>query len=180
MRKISYILAVLLIAGFAFADGPYREQSITSTSDFLRQPQIESPFTGLLDPSRLTMTHQFGMNYSSYGGSGYTQGYYLNSLRYQFNAPVAVTLRLGVTNNPFVQSSNGPGEGGLASMMQNAEFFGGADIDWQPRENVYFRFSIDKLPPGMYYGNSYYNPADPFRNRYESPLRNRYDPFYPY
>ncbi len=161
MRKQTILvvfLALMLVGASVFAQSPYRDTPEYSTNDHLVKPMIEnSGFDGLLDASRISMNHQMGMGYSSAGGNGYTQGYYMNTIRYRFDAPVDLQLRLGVANNPFKQAYSGPGQGPLNGLLNNAEFFGGADLSWRPADNVLFRISVDRLAPGMYrsphYGN---------------------------
>src|SRR5690554_6254948 len=122
-------LLILLFAATAPAQSPYRTTTTPSTRDILRQPDVASAQIGILDPARITMSHQLGMGYASYGG-GLSQGYYMNTLSYRFDAPVLLRLRTGVTNNPFAVSGGmtQPGESALSSMLNNAEFFGGADV----------------------------------------------------
>lgn len=115
------------------------------------------------------MNHSFGMSYANAGGQGFTQGYYLNSMTYRFNSPVTMRMRLGVTNNPFAQQAEGGTTGamGMNSLFQNAEFFGGMDLDWRPRDNMLFRLSVDRLPAGMYYSPySLYNPWGMYADRF--------------
>jgi hypothetical protein len=114
------------------------------------------------------------MSYMNGGGEGLSQGYYMNSLTYRFDAPVLLRLRTGVTNNPFAQSGGmgSPGESALSQLFSEAEFFGGADLLWKPRDNMAIQISVDRMPgnmlmgyPGMmgygyrgpwdYYGTSY-------------------------
>ena len=150
------VLSVLVFCGVVFAQTPWRDTPKTSTRDHLNQPIDSKAFTGIFDPSRIKMSHQMGMSYSSLGGSGITQGYYMNTISYRFNSPVMLRMRLGVTNNPFADSySSGPGTSGMQNILQNAEFFGGADLDWRPRDNVLIRLSIDRLPPGVYVPNRF-------------------------
>jgi hypothetical protein len=140
----------LLLATAAFSQSPYRDQAQPATRESFTQPVMNSGIAGLIDPSRITMSHQMGMSYSSAGGNGMTQGYYMNTIQYRFNAPVLLRLRLGATNNPWAQNSAGPGQGGLAGMLQDAEFFGGADLVWKPKDNIHLQLSVDRLPPGLY------------------------------
>ncbi|MCB2198039.1 hypothetical protein KQI63_01450 [bacterium] len=166
------------LAAGAYAQSPYRDTTTPSTRDILRQPINSSVSVGILDPSRINMSHSLGMGYSS-GGGGMSQGYYMNTLSYRFDAPVLLRLRTGVTNNPFASSAGmtQPGESAMTQLFNNAEFFGGADILWKPADNVFLKVSVDKIPPGMYgygYGghpgmfgySSRYRPtwygADPF------------------
>lgn len=153
MKRWTLALGALLVVSMAInvsAQSPYRDQTGPSTRESITQPVMNSGISGLIDPSRLTMNHQIGMGYSSMGGEGYAQGYYLNTMTYRFNAPVLLQLRLGATNNPFAEVSAMPGQSTVASMLQNAEFFGGADLVWKPTENTRFQISIDQVPAGMY------------------------------
>ena len=138
-------------------------------------------FQGLLDPSRVTMHHQMGMSYSSFGGTGYSQGYYLNTMSYRFNAPVLLNLHMGVTNNPFVQN-NSPGSEGFGPALGDAEFFGGADLNWKPAKNVFVQFSFYQVPGSFYYLNplSYTNPYNRSLGAFNSNIFGYRDPFSPY
>ncbi len=180
MKKFLVVLIIILVhVSLVFSQSPYREKTTQTTRDFITTPVTSVPFSGLLDPSRLSMGHQFGMSYSSIGGSGFTRGYYMNTLAYQFNAPVVLKIRTGVTNNPFAQSagSHGPGATPFGGMFDQAEFFGGAEIDWRPRDNVFLRLSVDRLPTGIGYTNPAYNrwsmfgPGYDFGPRYTSPIK---------
>lgn len=158
-KHILAVTACLFLAGQVLAQSPYRETKSPTTSDHLNnRVEMKSGVSGLLDPSRFSMSHQIGMGYSSFGGHGYSQGYYMNTLSYKFNAPVMLRLRTGVTNNPF-SSGNGnmsqPGQPAMAALFNEAEFFGGADFLWKPRENVRFMISVNKSAPGAYYGAPY-------------------------
>lgn len=163
MRRIFLIVALTSLVSFVTMDvvraqAPYRDTPTgPSTTETLRQPKLDNGFTGFIDLSRVQMNHTLGFGYASAGGQGYSQGYYMNTLSYRFNAPVMLRLRTGVTNNPFMASGSmtQPGQSALSSFFNNAEFFGGADVIWKPRDNVRIQLSVDRLPPG-YYG--YYNP----------------------
>ncbi|MBZ0265781.1 hypothetical protein K8I28_14055 [bacterium] len=155
--KIGFIFIILLVGnGALFAQSPYRDQPEPSVRSVFENP-TGFQMNGLLDPSRISMSHSAGMSYMSAGGNGYTQGYYMNTLNYRFSAPLSMNLRLGVTNNPFSNNSS-MGSTGFGPSLGEAEFFGGADLNWRPKENLFIRFSFDKLPPGAYYtGFSGYN-----------------------
>ena len=167
------IVLVLLLAVTASAQAPYRDTTSPTSREQITMPSYRSSTLGLLDPSRITMQHQMGMSYMSYGGRGYPQGYYLNTLTYRFNAPLLMRVRLGVANNPYASSAGaGPTTGSMGGLFQNAEFFGGADIDWRPRDNVFVRFSFDRTAPGLYYGYPYMNRWGMYGADY------RYGPYY--
>ncbi len=108
MKKnlIVVIALVLALAFVSYGQMPRRNAPSGSTSDYLTQPSVSAMWGGLLNSSRLSMSHSMGMGFSSFGGSGYTQGYYMNQLSYKFSEPLQMNLRLGVTNNPFAASGN--------------------------------------------------------------------------
>lgn len=54
-----------------------------------------SAIRGLLDPSRLSMSHTYSMMFSSDGTSGALTGLYLNTLRYRFDAPLLMEVQVG-------------------------------------------------------------------------------------
>ena len=145
----------LLIAVSAFGQAPYRDQPQPTTRETIAQPVMENGFSGVLDPSRITMSQQFGLGYMSTSGRGYTQGYYLNNISYRFNAPVLLQLHLGATNNPFAQTTNLPGQSTLTSLLNNAQFFGGADLIWKPRDDMRFQLSFYQMPSSYNYPYGY-------------------------
>jgi len=160
MKRLLAIATLLIVTvSLGFAQSPFRDKPVETTREYLKNPPIVQGFQGLLDPSRITMHQQIGMSYSSYGGSGYTQGYYLNTLSYRFNAPVLLNIHTGVTNNPF-STENSPGSTSFGPVLGNAEFFGGADLNWKPANNVFVQFSFYKVPGSLFYNNlfNYTNP----------------------
>jgi hypothetical protein len=155
------VLMVIAIATLTYAQAPYRDAPTSpTTTETLRQPAMENSLTGFIDFSRIQMSHSMGFGYASGGGNGYSQGYYMNTLSYQFNSPVMLRLRTGVTNNPYAASGSmtQPGQSALSTFFNNAEFFGGADLIWKPRDNMRIQISVDRLPATMYGYNNYYNP----------------------
>jgi hypothetical protein len=166
-RKSVLLVLSFLIALPVFGQAPYRDYKKPTTRETLRQPQIQSAGLGILDPSRISMNHSFGMGYSSMGGNGASQGYYMNTISYRFNSPVLLRIRTGIANNSFSNSISQPGQSPMAAMFNDAQLFGGADLLWKPKENIFIKLSFDRAPasmmgyPGGYgYGpgsSSYYN-----------------------
>lgn len=146
------VLLLGLIVCSSFAQSPYRETRQATTTEHLRQPVIsQGGYKGFIDPTRFTMDHSIGMGYSSMGGHGFSQGYYMNTLTYKFDAPLMLRVRTGVANNPFQsQGMSQPGQSALSNMFNSAELFGGADLIWKPKENVYLQISVDRIPGGMW------------------------------
>jgi len=167
--KVSLILSAMLLAFASYGQSPYRETRETTTTEHLRQPIVQhNSYNGFIDPSRIKMDHQMGMGFSSGSGRGYSQGYYMNTISYKFDAPVMLRLRTGITNNPY--SSGGmsqPGQSALSNMFNEAELFGGADLVWKPKDNVMLKISIDQVPNAMWgYPGTYGYNRWPYGSRY--------------
>jgi hypothetical protein len=166
MRRFFMIVGLSALLSVAVLDdvgaqSPYRDTPTNpTTTETLRQPTMETRFAGFIDPLRFDMSHSVGFGYASGSGQATSQGYYMNTLSYRFSAPVMLRLRTGVTNNPFAASGSmtQPGQSSLTSMFNSAEFFGGADLIWKPRDNMRIQISVDRIPAGMYGYNSHYNP----------------------
>ncbi len=161
-RIIAGILLTVVSTAAVFAQAPLRETSEPSTRDYLSTPWPTNPggglLNGLLDPSRIMMSHSIGMSYMSSGSDGYTQGYYMNTMAYRFNAPLLLRLHLGVANDPFSDyNSYSPDQSPLANTFANGQFIGGADLDWRPAKNVRMFLSIHKNSRGLYGLNPYSN-----------------------
>lgn len=192
---LSLAVVILIAVQEAGAQAPYRDAPTQpTTTEHLRQPVMDvdgGGFDGLLDPTRFTMGHQIGFGYTTLGDRGVSQGYYMNTLTYRFDAPVMLRLRTGITNNPFANSGSfsQPGQSALTGMFNNAEFFGGADLFWKPTENSSVMISVNRLAPGMGYGYGHgYGYGMPGRYGYDrygfgSPFRSPFgydDPWGPY
>ncbi len=103
-----------------------------------------------LDPSRLSMSHSYSMSYMSIGDQGFTQGLYLNTLKYQFAIPLTVSVQWGMANQPFQSGNTSP-------ILQNGFFFSGAQLKYKPSENTVIQFDFHQTPYnnfGGYYSTS--------------------------
>jgi len=103
-----------------------------------------------LDPSRFHMSHSYTMSYTSFGEQGITQGLYLNTMSYEFNIPLKMSLQLGYMHQPFQGGNNNP-------VFKNSPFVAGAALEYKPSENTLIHFEFNQRPYSTY--------------RYMSPLR---------
>jgi hypothetical protein len=139
---IIIVLAIIIclpVSGF----GQYRNSSAGSqTQEYLRTtPNLGlRQIRGLLDPSRMHMSHEVSMGFVSAGGISASRGLYMNHLTYQISRPLSITTHLGYQFQP-----NGPAAWNPATTGD--EFVGGADLNWQPSRNSLFRLSVYR---GMY------------------------------
>ncbi len=103
-----------------------------------------------LDPSRFHMSQSYTMSYTSFGDQGITQGLYLNTMSYQFQIPLKVSLQLGYMHQPFQGGKNNPA-------FTNSPFVAGAALQYKPSEKTLIHFEFSQRPYSTY--------------RYMSPLR---------
>jgi hypothetical protein len=128
------------------------------TQEYLRTgPELGiQGFRGLLDPSRMDMSHSMSMSYVSVGDESVSRGLYMNHLKYQISSPLSLTTHLGYQFQP-----HGPSEWNPANTGQ--EFVGGADLDWRPSRNSIFRLSVYQNMMPSYYSRSAWGLAyDPY------------------
>lgn len=104
---------------------------------------------GLIDPSKLSMSHSFSMSYFSFGENSLSQSLYLNTIRYQIANPLTLKLQWGIQNFPHnTFMANHPA-------FKGGPFISGAELDYRPTENIQVKLQYNTMP-GYY--NSYRNP----------------------
>ncbi|MBL0060254.1 MAG: TonB-dependent receptor [bacterium] len=152
MRSVA--TALLLVGLMALsATAQFRTQPTSgSTSEYLRNHEQGlglNGVKGLLDPSRMHMSHSVSMGYVNGGGTSMSRGLYMNRIDYQISNPLTLTTHLGYQFQP-----SGPAEWNPA--RTGNDFVGAADLTWRPSNNSLFRLSVAK---GMspYYGGLGYS-----------------------
>jgi len=163
LPKVMILVMLASLLGFvSAAQGQFRDQLRGGdTEEYLRSgPQLElHRFRGLLDPSRMTMSHSVSMGYANLGGTSVTRGLYMNRLNYQISRPLSITTHLGYQFQP-----SGPAEWNPSNTGQ--DFVGGADLNWKPSRNSLLRLSVyrNMYPEYCYdpYGFGYW--GSPYRS----------------
>ncbi|MCB1061069.1 MAG: hypothetical protein KDB65_12645 [Calditrichaeota bacterium] len=150
------VLAAMLCAIPTMAQ--FRSQPTSGqTSEYLRDHQQNiglSSVRGLLDPSRMHMSHQVSFGYANGGGTSVSRGLYLNRIDYQLLKPLFLTTHLGYQFQP-----SGPAEWNPANTGN--DFVGGADLTWVPSNNSIFRLSVYKgMSPYRSWGSPFYGGYD--------------------
>jgi hypothetical protein len=147
LRSIIAGAALFLLASLSIAQ--YRNQDPAGDPEqYFRSPARLglNNLHGLLDPSRMHMSHSLSMGYFSGSGISASRGLYMNRIDYQISRPLSVTTHLGYQFQP-----SGPAE--LNPALNGNQFVGGADLNWRPTSNSVFRLSVSRgLYPESYYG----------------------------
>lgn len=151
MKKISvFILMMMPMMVFAQFKTQAKNQGFTDRL-------ISSSGLGFLglDPSRFSMSQSYSMSYADIGGRGFSQGLYLNTLRYQFAIPLTVSLQLGLAHQPF-------GISGVSPMMNDGLFVSGAQLRYQPSKNTLIQLDFRQAPYSGYSRYSMFQPGFEF------------------
>jgi hypothetical protein len=136
LRPLVIGMAVLVMTGICSAQ--YRGQNPTGDPEqYFHSPQRFglNNLHGLLDPSRMHMSHSLSMGYFSGSGVSASRGLYMNTIDYQISRPLSVTTHLGYQFQP-----SGPAEWNPAN--SGNQFVGGADLNWRPTNSAAFRLSV--------------------------------------
>ncbi len=162
---IYFVIAAAILASASSSRAQFRtQQNGSATSEYLRDHAQEQGLSlnavkGLLDPSRMKMSHSMSFGYANMGGTGVSRGLYMNRIDYQLARPLMLTTHLGYQFQP-----SGPAEWNPAATGN--DFVGAADLTWQPSNNSLFRLSVAR---GMAPTNSWgYSPYGYSRYGYDS------------
>ncbi len=147
MKNGLFIVTLLFTVSLVFAQSKTAyDQTSDSTKD-----------KGLIDPSRLTVSHS--MSFGMLSGGGYSslqsQSFYSTMLQYRFAAPVTLNLNFSLP----IHSSFSPYQNLTAQNMQSLNYFKNIPFDvslsWKPSDRFQFNFSIVNYP--SYYGYGMYD-----------------------
>lgn len=158
MRCKSWISGLVLILWAGVVCAQYRNTPPAGDpGEYLRgQSGIGlKSLRGLLDPSRMHMSHSVSFGYASVDGRSVSQGLYLNRLDYQIAKPLWLTTHVGYHFQP-----SGPAEWNPAN--NGTQLVGGAELNWQPSPVTSLRLSFSRglYPQSRYYDDYYWGPYD--------------------
>jgi hypothetical protein len=138
-----FAVALVLLPVVAF--GQLKEQQKPQPFSQLLTSPLSAPqgLIGLigLDPNRFSMQQSYSLSYTSWGGHGYSQGVYLNTMSYRFSDPLQVSLQWGILNQPL-------GSFGVSSLYQSGFFFSGASVEYKPSRNLSIGLQVNRTPGG--------------------------------
>ena len=150
MRKAVLLIWVFLLPLAALAQFKTQAKPIDFADRLTSGVQNGVGLLGL-DPTRLSMSHSYSMSYMSVGDRGFTQGLYLNTLKYQFAIPLTFTVQWGMAHQPFQGNNTSP-------ILQNGFFLSGAQVRYKPTENTIIQLDFHQNPYNSFGG---YYPGSP-------------------
>lgn len=155
--KKTVLLLVLMIPCVVLAQFKVTPPQQTVHDQLNLAQQAAKTVTGILglDPSRFSMQHSYQMSYMTAGGNGYSQGLYLNTMSYEFDIPLTLSLQLGYAHQPFQGMNNS------SPLFQNGMFVSNASLRYQPSDRTTIHLQFSQRPYQSRYG-MYSRYDDPF------------------
>jgi hypothetical protein len=143
------ILCILLLPSLGFSQ--LKKEEKVDIAKALTYPTKIQSIVGLigLDPTKFSMSQSYSLSFNSVGGNSFSQGLYLNTMKYQLSNPITMYLQIGFLNQPL-------GRVGLKSPYDNKLFVSGAGFEYKPSETFKLQFEFSQTP-GTLYNSSYYN-----------------------
>jgi hypothetical protein len=114
-----------------------------------------SKTSGIVDPSRLSVSHSMSFGMMSGGGSSslQSQSFYSTMMQYRFAAPLTLNLNFSLP----IHSTFSPYQNLTSHNMQSLDYFKNIPFDvslsWKPSERFFLNISVVNYP--AYYGYGY-------------------------
>jgi hypothetical protein len=99
-----------------------------------------------IDPSKLNVSQSYSLSYFSLSGQSFAQGLYLNTIDYEFSAPLSMRLQWGVAHSPMSKM-------GAPSVLNDGPFISAAQLKFRPSNKIAIGIEYRALP--YYYQNNY-------------------------
>ncbi len=115
---------------------------------------------GIIDPSKIQMSHSYSLSYQSMGDMSLGRSLYLNTLSYKLSDPLSMKVQWGIQNFPYNSLGNNH------PAFQNGFVFSGMELKYKPSDKFMLKFQYSALPQNGYYYSPYnrYSPYDRFRS----------------
>ena len=132
MKRIQRVLLVLaVVAAGLRAESPNPSLAFKSAGSF----QPVGFLSTLLDPSRWSMSQQYSVSFLSNGKQGFSQGLYINTIRFRLSDPLSMEVRLGAVHGLGMDKNRG-----------GVGFLQGATLQYRPSNNTTFTVDVQSVP----------------------------------
>jgi len=143
MNKFKYLSLIILVLPTLILGQLKKDLQQPDFSNILTQPAHPASVFSFLDPSKLKMSHSLSMSYSSFGGESILMNSYVNTIDYKFNDQLSLKTTLGIMASPYNSLSE-------SSFINNQQFFGGAELNYRPTDDMFFTLRFEKMPYSYY------------------------------
>lgn len=136
MKLLTTILTVLALTASLWAQ-PYSSSTQQNFRDYIRSGSGLN--VGLLDPSKVTVSHDVQMGYSSFGGGSAMTSLYATTLKYRISDPLSLSFTLGLSGSRYNFGK---------TPYSSTDFLGGVALDYRPTNGFRLHLQIDHGPLG--------------------------------
>lgn len=145
MRFLPVLTLLLLFSTAQIAEAQFRD-SHNNRPDFTGSV-TNAESDSFFDSINFQMNHSYEMMAGSFGGQGYTQNYYTNSMQFLFNEDLRARVDMSVGHSPFGN--------GLAGDQGTQFFIRNAMLQYDVSDNASITFQFRQIPAGTYGGYGY-------------------------
>lgn len=145
MRRLLPIIPVLALAASLSA----AQEPAMPTGSY---NSLSGLYSGLLDPSRVTMSQSLSMSYATWGKSGIFSNLYSNRINYRISDKLDLDLNLAVRFTPQQLNDRSLFQQGRARESLFLPSFG---LRYRPTSGVLLEFQyqqVDPMAPARYWG----------------------------
>lgn len=148
-------LLLPLLLPLSVATAQFKSQDPRKAPQVPTTTGTQASVLSLIDPDRFSMSHGFSLSMTAAGNQAFSYGVYSNRLQYLLSDKWALLARLDLVQPAY---SSLP----YASNAFNGSVYYGAELLFQPSENLRFSIGVDTYPRLYRYG-SFFSPYSPFQ-----------------
>ena len=111
----------------------------TKTNSFKTAPGF---LDALFHSSRFNMSQSYTMSMGTFGGQGFNQGLYLNTMSFQLSQPLFMQVSFGYAHQPFSIAGSNPDKGQF--------FLHRAMLQYKPSSKTEITLEYQQVPARLY------------------------------
>jgi len=146
---LSTIIVALLILPLVAFGQLKKDTKLPDISDVISKP-VNNFLLNFSDPSKFQMNHTLSMSFGMSGGNQILQNSYINTMLFSLSDKITLRTDLGILSTPYHTF-------GDKSSLNDPQFFGGAELNYQVSENSFIQLRFESVPYSSYYNNGFYN-----------------------
>lgn len=144
-KIIRFILVAILLSAPVMAQ-MVDELEVREITEKYDLGITRAPSVPLLDLSRFTMNHSYGVTFFSSNGQSGSQALYNNTITYQLANPLTLTFNLGILHDPSAIW-------GDKKFSDNSVFLPSGYLDWRPSDNFRLSVGFERIPSNYFSQN---------------------------
>ncbi|MBN2416779.1 hypothetical protein JXO52_13105 [bacterium] len=142
MKRLCILIALmtaLSVPSLVAQTGYYGGRDYTRTGSFRAAPGF---LDALFHSSRFSMSQSYTMSMGTFGGHGFNQGVYLNTMNFQLSQPLFMQVSVGYAHQPFTLAGSNPDKGQV--------FLHRAMLQYKPSAKTEITLEYQQIPARLY------------------------------